>query len=301
MISQRRSRTLLGLSEDLPRARNSTSYWSIATDVLSRNDKDIPFALLYSAEVDEDSASSGTRNSGNDQQCKLRGSFGLSSNSQAGPVQLDFRKDHGFSPYFRQAMAARKTIIIDFDQDARAAELVKDINWQGFGDPCRRAAISPLNPTASVDTILGFMVVGLNPRRPLDDDYFQFIQVASRLLSTSLTSILAHEEDISRRERTIALAEAMKHDLKTQLLESQKEAERNTFKFQRFAERADVGIFILDMTGVYSYRNKAWFDILGPVDRNIALAEAWNALIDDEYAPLGQAKFEALNETKEHQ
>jgi hypothetical protein len=54
------------------------------------------------------------------------------------------------------------------------------------------------------------MVIGLNPRRPFNEDYLEFILVSSRLLSTSLTSILLHEEDIGRRERTIANAEAMK-------------------------------------------------------------------------------------------
>lgn len=122
------------------------------------------------------------------------------------------------------------------------------------GDPCRAAAICPLNPTSSRDNILGFLVIGLNPRRPYDSDYVQFILVASRLLSTSLTSILLHEEDIGRRERAIANAEEMKFTLKQQLLESQKETERNVLKFQRFAEGADIGIFILDMNGIYSYR-----------------------------------------------
>lgn len=72
-------------------------------------------------------------------------------------------------------------------------------------------------------------------------------------------------------------------------------------KFQYFADRADIGIFILDMDGVYSYRNQAWFDILAPKDRDINLDEAWGALIDDDYIDLGQAKFEALMETKQHQ
>jgi hypothetical protein len=101
------------------------------------------------------------------------------------------------------------------------------------------------------------MVIGLNPRRPYDSDYLQFILVASRLLSTSLTSILLHEEDIGRREQAIANAEAMKFTLRQQLLESQRETERNVFKFQRFAEGADIGIFILDTNGVYSYRVSA--------------------------------------------
>jgi PAS domain-containing protein len=198
-------------------------------------------------------------------------------------------------------MAARQPITVSFDEDSVAANLVRNVHWQGFGDPCRAAAICPLNPTSSKDNILGFMVIGLNPRRPYDDDYRQFILVASRLLSTSLTSIILHEEDIGRRERTIANAEAMKHELKQQLLETQKEVERSILKFQRFAERADVGIFILNMKGEYLYRNDAWYNIFTPAERNIRLEVAWDALIDDEYIPLGKAKFEALAETKQHQ
>jgi PAS domain-containing protein len=303
VIAQRRSRTLLELSEEIPTARNSDTYWNVATEVLSRNDKDMPFVLLYSAEADSHgSASSRTRFSDTNQQhCKLKGSFGLPKGSPAGPEHLDFQQDHGFTPYFRQALTARKPIIIHFDQDPVAAELVRGVEWQGFGDPCRAAAICPLNPTSSRDNILGFLVMGLNPRRPFNDTGFQFIQVASRLLSTSLTSILLHEEDIGRQERTIATAEAMKFQLRQQLTQSQLESERNLTKFRRFAERADVGIFLIGMDGVYSYRNEAWYEMLCPGNRDIDLATAWGEVVDDEYIDSGQAKFQQLIETKEHQ
>jgi hypothetical protein len=48
-------------------------------------------------------------------------------------------------------------------------------------------------------------------------------------------------------------------------------------------------------------QNEAWFNIFCPEDQGVALAEAWNALIDDEHIELGQAKFEALMVTKQHQ
>ncbi|RAR06930.1 aerobic respiration control sensor protein arcb [Stemphylium lycopersici] len=303
VVAQRRSRTLLELSEEIPRARNSDTYWNVATEVLSRNDKDLPFVLLYSAEADgHGSTSSRTRFSDTAQQhCKLRGSFGLPKGSPAGPDHLDFQQDHGFSPYFRQALTARKPIIIRLDQDPVAAELVQGVDWQGFGDPCRMAAICPLNPTSSRDNILGFVVIGLNPRRPFNEAYLQFILVASRLLSTSLTSILLHEEDINRRERTIATAEEMKYQLRQQLTQSQQESERNFSKFRRFAERADIGIFLIGMDGVYSYRNEAWYEMLSPSNRDIDLAGAWAEIIDEDFIDVGQAKFKALVETKEHQ
>jgi len=302
VVSRRQAQTLLHLSEEIPRARNVESYWTLATKVFARNGKDVPFALLYSVEYDaSDSSSSATRMSGEHQECTLRGSIALPKDSPAGPMHLDLKGNEGFAPYLRQAMAAREPIIVSFDQDLAAAALVRDVKWQGYGDPCRAVAVCPLNPTSSKDNILGFIVIGLNPRRPFNDDYHQFILIASRLLSTSLTSILLHEEDIGRRERTIANAEAMKLELKAQVREAQKEAERSALKFQRFAERADIGIFILDMDGKYSYRNDAWFNILAPEDRDIDLGGAWDTLIDDEYVSVGQAKFAAMIDTKQHQ
>ncbi|KAH7383344.1 hypothetical protein BKA66DRAFT_492648 [Pyrenochaeta sp. MPI-SDFR-AT-0127] len=301
VIAQRQSQTLLHLSEEIPRARDIESYWAHAIEVLSRNDKDIPFALLYSAEAVGDSESGSARFPDTYQQCMLRGSVGLPADSPACPLRLDFQHDHGFAPYFRQAMLAQKPIRVDFDEGSPAAKLVQGIKWQGFGDPCRAAAVCPLNPTSSKDNILGFMIIGLNPRRPYTEDYMQFIMVASRLLSTSLTSILLHVEDIRRRERTIANAEAMKYQLRQELIESKREAERNHTKFQRFAERADIGIFIIDMKGIYTYRNAAWYNILNPDNRDIELSEAWGALIDDEYVEIGQARFAKLIETKQHQ
>jgi PAS domain-containing protein len=196
-------------------------------------------------------------------------------------------------------MSARKPITVHFDEGSPAAELVRGVIWQGFGDPCRAAVICPLNPTSSKDNILGFIVIGLNPRRPYDDDYHQFILVASRMLSTSLTSILLHEEDIVRRERTIANAEAMKTELKYQLQETQKEVQRSMFKFQRFAERADIAIFIINMDGSYSYRNDAWYSMFGPAE--LDLGAGWEAIVDDQYVSAGKAKFEQLIKTGQHQ
>jgi hypothetical protein len=55
------------------------------------------------------------------------------------------------------------------------------------------------------------------------------------------------------------------------------------------------------MDGVYSYRNEAWFEMLGPVDPSTDLADAWEKIIDDEFIEMGQSKFEELIKTKQHQ
>ncbi|KAL5434893.1 hypothetical protein PMIN06_011261 [Paraphaeosphaeria minitans] len=305
VVAERRAHTILQLSEAVPRARNLEAYWRSAIDVLSRNTKDIPFAVLYSAEalLESSSCSSTAEKFDESQELTLRGFFGLPKDSPAAVAQLDFHQNDGFAPYFREASAARGPVRVDLESGSPAHKLVLGVDWKGYGDSCRGAVVCPITPTSSKDNILGYMVLGLNPRRPYDEDYRHFIMVASRLLSTSLTSILLHEDDIHRRERAIENAEMMKAELRQQLIATQKEVERNAMKFQRFAERADVGIFIVGLDGVYSYRNDTWWRMLDPEYqyRDIELNDAWGALIDEEFIQPGKEKFQKLIETKEHQ
>ncbi|KAK7184821.1 hsp90-like protein [Paraphaeosphaeria sporulosa] len=305
VIAERRANTILQLSEEVPRARNLEAYWCSAIEVLSHNTKDIPFAVLYSAEalLESSSCSSTAEKFDESQEFTLRGFFGLPRDSPAAVSQLDFHQNEGFMPYFREASAARGPVRVDLEPGSPAHELVRGVDWKGYGDPCRGAVVCPITPTSSKDNVLGYMVLGLNPRRPYDEDYRHFIMVASRLLSTSLTSILLHEDEIHRRERAIENAEMMKAELKRQLIATQKEVERNAMKFQRFAERADVGIFIVGLDGVYSYRNDTWWRMLDPEYqyRDVDLTDAWDALIDEEFIQPGKEKFQTLIETKQHQ
>jgi len=83
----------------------------------------------------------------------------------------------------------------------------------------------------------------------------------NRLFATSLASVVLFEEEIRHRENMIGQAAKVQEQLSEQLLSSQREAELTQKKFQRFAERADIAIFIADMTGQYTYLNQRWFDI----------------------------------------
>ena len=51
----------------------------------------------------------------------------------------------------------------------------------------------------------------VGPRRPYDQDHSQFVHETTRTVFASLTSLILHEEDIRRRERT---AELVKTELR---------------------------------------------------------------------------------------
>jgi hypothetical protein len=293
------------LSQELSRARDSNAYWNHAVQVFSRNSRDVPSALFYSIEADTSSQDSITTDGATDSQYqfKLRRSLGSVENPFSGIDRLDLRDSQGTIKLFKKAMVADLPVTVDLFADPEAQELAKALQPQGSSDECKLAVICPLHPPSSRETVLGFMVLGLNPRTPYNKAYSQFVYEAARLISASLTSLILHEKDIGRREKAITTAELIKTELRQQLVESQLEADRGHAKFERFAERSNVGIFIIDMKaqGAYSYRNEAWFGICGTEDASLGLDDAWAAIVDDEFIAFGRTMFEKLQTTKEPQ
>ena len=161
---ERRSRILLELSQELPRVRDSDTYWDHAKQVLSRNPKDIPFALFYSTETDDRVPESTGINRAADEhyQYALRGSTGVHRELSASLSRLDFRQDHGLVKYFKQAAVAGKPIIIDLAENSEISQLAQEVQPQNADDAYGAAVICPLHLTSSKETILGFMVLGLS-------------------------------------------------------------------------------------------------------------------------------------------
>lgn len=103
--------------------------------------------------------------------------------------------------------------------------------------------------------------MGVNPRRPYDDDYSLFVQLLSRQLATSMASVVLFEEEIRRGQRAARLAALDRQELSKQLdLRTQEKVESET-KFTRMAEFAPVGMFIANSTGQITYSNDTWWEI----------------------------------------
>lgn len=102
--------------------------------------------------------------------------------------------------------------------------------------------VVPIHPTTG-ESILGFLVIGVNPRRPYDDDYSLFIQLLTRQLATSMASAMLFEEEIRRGQRAARLAALDRQELSKQLDLRTQEAVESETKFTRMAEFAPVGMF----------------------------------------------------------
>ncbi|KAF2101968.1 hypothetical protein NA57DRAFT_33761, partial [Rhizodiscina lignyota] len=302
VISQRRMSTLLNTGQQTSVVRDQETFWSRLLDTLHANKKDVPFALVYTVQADSCRNSPGpnfaTRRSS--RKCLLRGSVGIPANHHAAFSCVDFEQsDEGWAPFFRSAITATHPVAFLQEDHTALTELLRGTECPDFGVSCSSVVISPITPTAH-DNILAFVIMGLNPRTPYNEGYQKFIHVASRLIETSLASVVLLEEEVQVRERMARQAAEIQAKLAAELKISHQEIVRKERKFERFAERANVGIFILDMTGQYTYRNPAWFDIFQPAAEDFDGRDAWLKLVDPEDAARCQAIFGQLYEKKEN-
>ncbi|KAF2816750.1 uncharacterized protein BDZ99DRAFT_374694 [Mytilinidion resinicola] len=295
-LLERRVNSLMEVGAQTAKARDIKTYWNYVLQTLTANDKDIPFALLYSVQEDDrfnDTASVSTTSTQPPKRCLLKGAIGVETGHPMAPSEIDLTDTSQlFVSQLHSVAKSRKTMLMNISVDH--PELLEGIAWRGYGDPCSELIITPILPTRNSEHVLGFIILGLNPRRPYDEDYENFIGVMSRLLATSLASVVLFEEEMRQREDTIEETTKIQHLLADKLLQSQREVEIREQKFQRFAERTDVAIFICLPTGKYTYRNQRWFDMFSSAVLYEDVTQAWSAVVTPEDLKFCESVFSAL-------
>lgn len=123
--------------------------------------------------------------------------------------------------------------------------------------------------------------MGVNPRRPYDDDYSLFIQLLSRQLATSMASVVLFEEEIRRGQRAARLAAQDRIELSKQLDLRTQEAVESETRFTRMAEFAPVGMFIANQNGRIIFSNETWW-IITRHPRELNSADTWMDCVMDE-------------------
>jgi PAS domain S-box-containing protein len=148
-----------------------------------------------------------------------------------------------------------------------------------LGEPCNDAVVCPIHPTGG-QNIVGFLVLGLNPRIGYDEDERQFIDILRRQIATSVAAVVLLDEEICRG-RTVAEEAALgQAKLEQQLDMTYKELMKSENKIEIMADDAPVGMVIADHSGRIIYANKALYEISGH-SRTAHDAESWLALFED--------------------
>ncbi|KAL8972041.1 MAG: hypothetical protein Q9183_000758 [Haloplaca sp. 2 TL-2023] len=309
-IAERRMLTLREVGEKTAAARDFGSFWQQLLRALSYNEQDVPFAIVYSVADDHGSDASSMSSGVGVKRCTLEDTLGVPQGHGASPPHIDLGSDdHFWAPVFRDAMRNSKPLLLQTENMTLNSELLQGIQWRGFGDECRAAICCPVYLTGG-DSILGFLLMGLNPRRPYDDDYSLFVQLLGRQLTTSVASVALFEEELAKGRRAAQLAALDRNELSEQLAIRTQEAVESETKFSRMAELTPVGIFIADVEGRLTYCNDTWYDISripkGTVDWMDFVKEEdldsvktlWSNLVHDTLPVNAQFRFKAQREVQ---
>ncbi|KAI1342904.1 hypothetical protein F5Y15DRAFT_271562 [Xylariaceae sp. FL0016] len=295
-VAERRMLTLREVGEMTAMARDIKGFWCQVNKGLEYNEDDVPFNLVYSVTEDSESdvASMHSGSWVNPPQLSLEASLGVPQDHPCMVSSLDLRTSHeGFAPYMRESMSnSGKPVILSADTGTLPEGLMDGFAWRGSGEPCHSIVIFPVHPTTGSESVVGFIVMGINPRRPYDEDYELFINLLSRQLATSLASVVLFEEEIHRGQKAAQKAAADRQELTNQLHLRTREVEEIELKFTRMAEFAPVGMFIADHHGHITYCNDMWWDI-SRHNRSDSV-NSWMKSVKDEDRPALEAVWQQL-------
>ncbi|KAF2006728.1 hypothetical protein P154DRAFT_481635 [Amniculicola lignicola CBS 123094] len=296
-IAERRMLTLREVGERTATARDVKSFWEQVLLALTENEHDTPFATLYSVSDDTDSDVSSLHSSSlfGTKHCYLEGTLGVPTHHPSAPEQIDLKEgQEGFGPVFREVMKTDKPVVLSIGSGDLPHEMMEGLEWRGFGDACRDVVVCPIHPTTG-ETILGFLVLGINPRRPFDDDYNLFIQLLSRQLATSLASVVLFEEEIRRGQKAAKLAAEDRFNLSEQLAARTQEARDSETRFTRMAEYSPAGLFIANQDGRITYCNDTWYEI-SRVPKEPLKTDTWMDYVKEEDQQIIQDHWRSLVE-----
>ncbi|KAJ3485508.1 hypothetical protein NLG97_g6801 [Lecanicillium saksenae] len=301
-INERRMLTLREIGERTATATTVSAFWPLVQQGLEYNEFDVPFNLIYStlkeeAESDISSVLSGSVTT--PPHLTLEASSGAPEGHPAAPKTVDLRtSEEGFAPYMRQSISMGGVPIVLSQQDGTLPEkLIDGIQWRGFGDPCRTIVVHPIVSTSGGESVTDFLIIGVNPRRPYDDDYRLFIHLLSRQLATSMASVVLFEEEIKRGQMAAKLAAEDRRELSMQLLLRTQEANESEYRFTKMAAYAPVGMFIANAAGKINYCNDMWWQISRHARKN-TLEDAWMDLVQEDDKEALECAWTTLVEEK---
>ncbi len=183
VISERRLASLGGLAAGLASADSRQSVLDISERQLGHNPHDLPFALIYLFDANGET--------------HLAAASGVARGSALAPERLDLT-----DTLWPAGQIAGGGDRLEVALDGLAADLPTGA-WQ---QPPSTALTVALEGQGNEPPI-GFLVAGLNPHRPLDEEYCSFLGLLAGQMASALAGARAYETE---RERATALAEAVR-------------------------------------------------------------------------------------------
>jgi PAS domain S-box-containing protein len=245
-------------------ARDAEAFWLSIHDAIQPYEYDFPAAILYS-HCDLNTPDSTISSKAISQQCVLRWTIGYAANHPAIPKLVDLGDDHALARAISNSAKNEMATLYRDEDDMLPESLFKDIEKRGFGDPCKAILIIPIR--TSSETTTGYILTGVNTRRPYDAEYQEWIEVLTNLLGASAAFVALHEDEVHRRERQEEQAVREREELSAEVAVLAQEANDVAEKLQNFHDIANavgLGYFEFGINGQLMHANVCASPIFTP-------------------------------------
>jgi signal transduction histidine kinase len=179
VISERRNRLLRDLADRMTPARSAADACALAASSLSGATRDVPFSALYLVTRDDDS------------RAEL---------AAASALPGDVAPAASVWPLDEVRASGQVTVVGDLPSRLGAAP-----PGGAWPEPSPAAFVAPL---VAAGKTWGFLVLGANPRRAIDDEYRQFVERAAALIGGVVANANAYEAERRRAEELAAIDRA---------------------------------------------------------------------------------------------
>jgi len=244
VVTRRRMETLGRLSNSLRGIQDfDGEFWDRVVDAFDDNILDSPMLILYR-----------TTSSYDDNVQHLQQAIGVSPGGVFAPYlcfDTGIRSDL-FHDEMRIAKEQNKVAIKRFSASLRTNG---ELNSRGFDEAPFAAAVIPIQVSAK--STRGFLILGLNSKRPLDKGYKFWLECIRKEVAVAATSVWLRQEELARileRERQGAMKQ-LTIELREQLMKRTEALRHSELLFTQVAEILPVGLLLIDLEGRIFYSN----------------------------------------------
>jgi len=208
----------------------------------------------------------------------LVGTCGVPDMHECAPKSIEIRNGQSSSLLGKAFLEVYGQDFVKYPIGATEAffpvDFFEGLDHRGYGEPCTTLVICPVR----ADRVLGeshaagFIVLGVNPKRPFDENYKLFIQLLTRQLITTLSTILLNQKERYENELLVKKVIVDKTILTEQLAQQTNQTLVYEQQLARITEFSPFGIHVLNKEGDIVYVNDSWYDIV-QYPRGLPLSE----------------------------
>lgn len=261
---ERRTKMLIDLGDALVAVKAVSTFWSKLNEALGTVSPqyDVPIAAVYSVHTETQSFGGDTLTH-SPRTCRFEGGLGVpEGHLLATKIITIGDAKHDMGPIFQKGLYSQQPLLLQTEDGSLPSNLISGLQWRGFGLPCRSVIVFPIRPTQG-EHARGFLFLGVNPRRPYDADYRQFVSLMNQKLANLLASATLLEEEAKRGTTAVQEAAYEQAQLEAKLADRTREATESERKFEAITDFIPIGMAFQNAQGVLTYANDAWHRITG--------------------------------------